>query len=255
MPVCVSCVSVRPHCLLNTSAGLCACGVGVFVGVPGAEGGLEGPGLGAVVRPTPGLHLSWAVSRHSSTLGRCERWYRRVSATFRGASLSLMACFNSATLCSWSVISRSVCTQDNPRGSQAKQAARVDPASSLSPGAASRKQPVRWLWSRRAAGMACTAASARPRAPGGWGETAQPVVRQLWPELPQPWQSPAPALVNNQKDLEAAQATLTDRVRGQSPARPRPSPPIFSPPARTRQPLLVVHSSRPPPTSPSFSLV
>lgn len=61
----------------------------------------------------PGLlqcYLNCAASRHNSTLGRSDRWYRRVWATRRGASLSLMACFRAATWCSWSAISLSVCT-------------------------------------------------------------------------------------------------------------------------------------------------
>lgn len=81
-----------------------------FTGAPESREAPKRAYEGAVAPPTPG-HLNWALSRQSSTLGRWERWYRRVWATLRGASLSVMACFSAATLRSWSAISRSVCTQ------------------------------------------------------------------------------------------------------------------------------------------------
>lgn len=146
-------------------------------------GGGRGRGLAR-----PGLHLNWAVSRHSSTLGRCERWYRRVCATFRGTSLSLMACFSSAMLCSWSAISRSVCTQDSPHGSQARQAASRGPASSLSPGAAS-EQPVHWLRRRGGGGGG---RGAPTRAPGGGGASVErqqswwSTTRETWKDKSHP---------------------------------------------------------------------
>lgn len=70
----------------------------------------DGPAQGGLLRPQ---HLNWAASPAQLHVGPVERWYRRVWATFRGASLSLTACFNAAMLCSWSKISRSVCTQDS----------------------------------------------------------------------------------------------------------------------------------------------
>ena len=103
-----------PASFLFTSAGLCARGCSrgpQRLRRPG--GGWTAPIWWRVMAQRP-QHLNWAASRHSSTLGRWERWYRRVWATFRGASLSLRACFRAAMLCSWSVISRSVCTQDGP---------------------------------------------------------------------------------------------------------------------------------------------
>lgn len=55
------------------------------------------------------LYLNCAGSLQRSTLGRKDRSYSRVWATFIGASLSLIACLREAILLSWSPISFRVC--------------------------------------------------------------------------------------------------------------------------------------------------